>query len=380
VDFTQTDERRMLQETLQRFLQTTYSHERRREIIDSARVYDTELFSQLAKLGVLGALFSEDVGGFGGSGFDISTVFEELGRAGVIEPILGSALLAGNLFSHAADLTNNEHQTLLEDVMDGTTLLALAHGEPDSRYDLNQVSSRAQTEGDKTLISGTKTNVINGAQASYLLVSARESGADSDEAGISLFLVPIDSPGITCTGHMNVDGTAGATIKFENVNVPSSARLGTAGSAYTTIEAAVAHGILGVCAEAVGAMEASKQLTIEYLRERQQFGTPIGNFQALQHRLADLLIEIEQARSAVVNLAGNLHQPREIREPYVSAAKNLVGRVGTLVSEECIQMHGGIGMTNEYALSHFARRLVMIDHQFGDVDHHLERFIAWSTI
>ena len=261
----------------------------------------------------------------------------------------------------------------------GVTVLALAHGEPQSRYDLSHVHTTAQADGGQIVLNGTKTHVINGAQAETLVVSARENGAKDDEVGISLFLVPLAFEGVTCIDHRNVDDTSGARIVFDNVRLAQSDRLGKAGNAFAALETATARATLAVCAEAVGAMEAAKVLTMQYLKERKQFGVPIGKFQALQHRMVDVLIEIEQARSAVVNLAGNLEAERNIRERHVSATKNLIGRVGALVVEESIQMHGGIGMTDEYALSHFARRLTMIDHLFGDVDHHLERFIALSA-
>ncbi|MFT5114516.1 MAG: alkylation response protein AidB-like acyl-CoA dehydrogenase [Parasphingorhabdus sp.] len=380
MDFNQPDEHRILQDTLRRFFQARYSHELRRQNINSGEVYNTELFTELASLGVLGALHTEDNGGFGGKGFDIATVFEELGRAGVVEPILGSALLAGCLLAKTADPDIQEHIDLLGDVISGASLISFAHGEPDSRYDLNRVTTQAIRKGDSIVINGVKTHVINGDQASRILVSAREFGDTADESGISLFLLPADAHGVKCVGHMNIDGSAAATITLEDVKISTHDSLGERGAAYPAIEAARCYGILAVCAEAVGAMETCKELTIEYLRERQQFGQPIGKFQALQHRMVDMLIEIEQARSAMVNLAGNLNQPRAIRERNASAAKNLIGRVGALVSEECIQMHGGIGMTDEYALSHFARRLIMIDHQFGDADHHLERFISWNEV
>lgn len=377
MDFNMTDERQMLKEMLERFLQTKYGHEARRQVLSSGQVYDHLLFEELAELGIISALFAEDRGGLGGAGADISVVFESLGKAGVIEPIL-PALLAGSLL--ATSLQHEDYQNLIDEVIGGSSVLSFAHGEPDSRYDLNQVTTEARADGNTIVLNGIKTHVINGAQSQMLVVSARETGEVIDEAGVSLFLLPLDTPGVSCVGHLNIDGTAAATIIFKDVQLNSMARITHDSSAYEAIERAVAHATLAVCAEAVGAMESAKQLTIDYLRERQQFGVPIGKFQALQHRMADLLIEIEQARSAVVNLAGNLDQPRLIRERYVSAAKNLIGRVGAMVSEECIQLHGGIGMTDEYALSHFARRLIMIDHQFGDVDYHLERFISFNGV
>lgn len=368
MDFNLTEERAMLRDTLQRFLADKYSHENRRALIAAGSAHDAEVYAGLAELGVLGALFSEEQGGFGGQGFDLMVVFEELGRAGVIAPVL-PAVLAGGLI---AELGGG----LADEIMAGTHIAALAHGEAAARYDLNHVETSAVTDGDAIVLLGIKTHVLHGAEAQSLVVSARETGDAADTAGISLFLVPVNTPGVTVSGHRNIDGIPAATVTLDGVQLTATARLGTAGEGFAALEAAVARGLTAICAEALGAMEAAKDLTVSYLKERKQFGSPIGKFQALQHRMADMLIEIEQARSAVINLAGNLQQPRALREIHVSAAKNLIGRTGALVAEECIQMHGGIGMTDEYALSHFARRLTMIDHLFGDTDYHLERFIA----
>ena len=363
MDFNLTETRAMLRDTLARFLSDKYDHETRRKLIASGKPFDEDIFAGLAELGVLGAMFTEEQGGFGGTGFDLSVIFEELGRVGVIEPVL-PAVLTGGLIADAG------HQDLVEEIIAGSHIVALAHGEAGARYDLNHVE--ATYAGG--VLSGTKTHVLNGAQAQSLVVSARERGGIADEDGISLFLVPVDAKGVTIVDHINNDGTSGAMVQFDNVALEDEARLGEAGHA--AIEAAVARGLCAICAEALGAMEAAKALTLDYLKERKQFGVPIGKFQALQHRMADMLIEVEQARSAVINCAGNLEKPRNERERHVSATKNLIGRVGALVAEECTQMHGGIGMTDEYALSHFTRRLTMIDHLLGDVDHHLERFIA----
>ena len=376
MDFNLTEERGLLRDMLQKFLGEKYGHEERRKLIASGKAYDAGIYAEMAELGVLGAMFSEEDGGLGGAGFDIAVVFEELGRAGVIEPILGNAVLAGSLI---ADLGSDSQKELIGSVIAGETLLAFAHTEPASRYDLNHVTASAKTDGGQITLNGTKAHVLNGAQAGMLVVSAREAGADWDETGISLFLVPSGAKGVTIVDHPNVDGTSAATIRLENVVVDEGTRLGASGEAFGAIEAAGARATLAVSAEALGAMEAAKGRTIDYLKERKQFGIAIGKFQALQHRMADVLIEVEQARSAVINLAGHLDAPRALRERHVSATKNLIGRASALVGEEAVQMHGGIGMTDEYALSHFVRRMVMIDHLFGDVDHHLERFISLNA-
>jgi alkylation response protein AidB-like acyl-CoA dehydrogenase len=219
--------------------------------------------------------------------------------------------------------------------------------------------------------------VQHGQAANLLLVSARTAGAPGDEAGISLFLVPADAEGITTRDYRKVDGGRAAEIRFDDVVLPSGALLGKENEGLALLEHALGYGILALCSEAVGAMEIARRDTLEYLRTRKQFGKPIGSFQALQHRMAVLLLEIEQARSAVINAAAAMSESDSVlRQRALSAAKFSIGRIGTLVAEECIQLHGGIGMTWELPLPHYAKRLVMIDHELGDEDHHLERFIA----
>lgn len=369
MDFNHTEERVMLRDTLQRFLADNYDHEKRRAVIASASPFDPEIFNGFAELGVLGALFHEDHGGFAGQGFDLALIFEEIGRSGVIEPVL-PAVLAGDVLAQAGQ------RDLVDHIISGEVIVGFAHGEPAARYDLNHVETTASAQQGQLVLNGTKTHVLFGAQSQFLVVSAREHGDLRDTSGISLFLVPIDADGVVVSEHPNLDGTMGATVTFTDVALPDTARLGAAGEGFAVIETAVARALTALCAEALGAMEAARDLTVAYLKDRKQFGVPIGKFQALQHRMADMLIEIEQVRSAVILAAGHLEGPRGARERHVSAAKNLVGRTASLVVEECIQMHGGIGMTEEYALSHLARRLTIIDHLFGDVDHHLMRFIA----
>ena len=212
--------------------------------------------------------------------------------------------------------------------------------------------------------------------ADLLLVSARTAGEADAEAGISLFLVPAKAAGVSMRGYPLIDGGRAAEVTLTQVAVGADALLGVEGEGYAVLERAVGAGLVALAADSVGAMDAAKEATLEYLRTRKQFGVPIGSFQALQHRMADLLVEIEQARSAVINAAAAIDAERVIRERALSAAKVTIGRVGPLVAEECIQLHGGIGMTWELPLPHYAKRLVMIDHQLGDEDHHLARFIA----
>ncbi|MFG6517558.1 acyl-CoA dehydrogenase family protein [Sulfitobacter sp. 1A13496] len=376
MNFDLTDERQMLQDSLRRFLRDKYDTETRNRILESETGYSTEIWEGLAELGVIGALFTEEQGGFGGAGFDLAVVFEELGRAGVVEPLLDSAVLAGGLI---ADLGTEEQQEHIEQLIGGALQLAFAHGEPGSRYDLERVTTSATQNGDQIVLSGRKAVVANAEAADMLVVSARESGEAGDRDGISLFLVPADAKGLSVTGYALLAGGRAAEVTLDDVTLPESARLGAPGKAFDAIETRTAMATAALCAETLGAMETACDLTREYLGTRKQFGRPIGSFQALAHRMADLLIDLEQARSAVINAAGHLEDDRASRERHVSAAKNLMGRVGRLVAEDTIQMHGGIAMTQEYELAHIAKRIIMADHRFGDVDHHLERFIALSA-
>ena len=295
-------------------------------------------------------------------------VFEALGRGLVIEPFLGSAVMAAEALVAAG--------RPLDGIADGGTIASFAHDEPDSHYELARVQTRAERSGDGWLLNGAKAAVLQGEAAELFVVSARTSGDVESEAGISLFLVPKEATGVSVLGTPTIDGGRVAELTLDNVRLEAGALLCEEGQGYALLERVIGRGVLALCAESLGAMEAAKAATLEYLRTRKQFGAPIGKFQALQHRMADLLLEIEQARSAVINAAAALDADRITRERALSAAKATIGRIGTLVAEECIQMHGGIGMTWELPLAHYAKRLVMIDHQLGDEDHHLERYIA----
>ncbi len=374
MNFDLTEERQMLQDTLRRFLSDRYTTTARNEIIESDAGLSAEIWAELAELGVIGALFTEEQGGFGGAGFDIATVFEELGRAGVVEPFLDTAVLGGGLITA---LGNASQTALIDDVIAGGLHLALAHGEPASRYDLSRVEATAKVDGDEIVLNGRKAVVINAEAAGYLIVSAREGGGAFDLDGISLFLVPAGTAGLTLQGYAMMSGGRAAEVTLDDVRLPVSARLGAAGAGYGALVDTVARANVALAAETMGAMETATELTREYLVTRKQFGRPIGTFQALAHRYSDLLIELEQARSAVTNAAGNLESAD--RDLQIAAARNLIARVGRLVAEESIQMHGGIAMTQEYELAHIAKRIVMTDHRFGDADYHLERFIDLSA-
>lgn len=375
MDFNHTEDRAMLKDMVSRFIADNYALEARNETAKSAEGFSRHMWGKFAELGLIGALFSEEDGGFGGAGFDINVLFEELGKGLVIEPFLASAVLSGSVL---AQLGNEEQKSLIAEIISGSKFLAFAHGEPESHYDLSYVATTAVRDGDGWLINGNKAVVLNGDSADYLIVTARVSGDTWDEDGISAFLVPANTDGIAVRGYPTMDGLHASEITLTDVRVPDGALLGESGKAFPAIELAAARANVALASEAVGLMEVCRDMTLDYLRTRKQFGVPIGKFQALQHRMATVLTEIEQARSAAINAAGRLDQPRIQREMAISSAKALTGRIGRLVAEEAIQMHGGIAMTWEYGLGHFAKRLIMIDHQFGDVDYHTARFAELS--
>ncbi|KAB0631689.1 pimeloyl-CoA dehydrogenase small subunit [Burkholderia stagnalis] len=374
MDFRHTEDRRMLADTLNRFIAEQYAFPVRDRIAQSAQGFDRTMWERFAELGAIGVLFDEADGGFGGAGFDIAVVFECLGRGLVVEPFLG-ALLAGRALALAGGDAQRERLAAL---IAGSASAAFAHDEPGSHYELTTVRTRAEKSGDGWVLSGAKGVVDQGAQAAFFVVSARTAGNDDDAHGIRLFVVPADAHGVSLRDYRKIDGGRAAEVRFERVALPADAALGDPHDGAALLERVLGYGLLALSAEALGAMDVAKEYTLEYLRTRKQFGMPIGSFQALQHRMADLLLEVEQARSAVINAAAQLDAPRAARERALAAAKVSIGRIGTLVAEESIQLHGGIGMTWELPLSHYAKRLVMIDHQLGDEDHHLARYIALS--
>jgi alkylation response protein AidB-like acyl-CoA dehydrogenase len=357
MNFEHTDDRRMLADTLVRALRDGYSIETRNAGAYGEAGYDPAIWQQLSELGIVSALFDEAAGGFGGSGFDIMVVFEALGRALVVEPFLG-ALMAGR----ALAVAGGQDETLAG-IVSGETIAAFAH--EDAATPVTVVKN-----GDGWTLSGTKAVVHQAGAASVFVVTVEQDDP-------LVFLVPVDTAGVSVRGYNVVEGGGAGEVSFDGVTLGAAARVGGEGQGRAIVDAAVGAGLLALSAEAVGAMEFVKEATLGYLRDRKQFGVPIGKFQALQHRMANVLLEIEQAHSAVINAASAFDgNDAKARARALSAAKYTIGRTGALVAEEAIQLHGGIGMTWEYAVSHYAKRLVMIDHQLGDEDHHLQRYIA----
>lgn len=373
MNFEHTEDRRMIAESLGRYLRDQYAFPERDRIARSPLGYSQSHWRQMADMGIVGALFSEADGGYGGAGFDIAVVFEELGRRLVTEPFLGT-LMAGMALSLSG---RDAQRARLESMIQGNSIGAFAHAEPDSAFEWSRVTTQARRVAGGWELDGAKAVVLQAEAADLIVVSARTAGDLAQEHGVSLFVVPAGAPGLTLRGYPLVDGGRAADLVLDRVRLGEDALLGVESQAFPVLEQALGAGLLALCAESLGAMEVAKDDTLEYLRTRKQFGVPIGSFQALQHRMVDLVLEIEQARSAVIRAAAVLRSPdRVAREKALSAAKFTIGRTGILVAEEAIQMHGGIGMTWELPLSHYAKRLVMIDHQLGDEDFHLQRFVA----
>lgn len=367
MDFRHSEDRRMLADTLDRFVRDKYNFESRQRIAQSTAGFSRDMWQRLAQLGALAALFDEAHGGMGGTGFDIMVVFEAIGRGLVVEPLAG-ALMAGRI------LAATDRGDALEKLIAGERIILLACEESDTGAEPTRIAARAERDENGWKLSANKAAVHQAESADAFVVAARTAGVPGDVEGISLFLVPADSQGLQLRGYPLIDGGRGAEVVLTDVRLAADALLTHDG--HSVLQQAIDCGLLALAAESLGAMEAVNAATLDYLQTRKQFGVPIGSFQALQHRMADLLLEVEQARSAVINAADKLAADSPLRERTLAAAKYTAGRVGTLVAEESIQLHGGIGMTWEMPLAHYAKRLVMIDHQLGDEDQHLTRYIA----
>ena len=371
MDFNFKEEQQQFADALKRWIAKDYSFEARKKVIHSGSGVSDAAWATLAELGMTALPVPEEQGGFSGTAVDMFVVMQELGRGLVVEPYFATVLGAEFL------KLGGGHEGLLEQVAGGELKLACALGEKQSRHDLSDIATSASAAGDGYVINGRKSVVIHGGQAASLIVSARSSGAQRDTAGVSLFVVPADSSGVRVLDYRTLDGQRAADIVFDNVRVPASALVGAAGAGWDILDAASDYGAGLLCAEALGAMEAIFAATLEYLKTRNQFGAPIGKFQALQHRMADMYIHLEQARSMALLAAVKLGSgDAQERRRVVSAAKFRVGQAAKFVGQQAVQLHGGMGVTDELPASHYFKRLSMIELSLGDSDHHLARFIA----
>jgi len=377
LNFEFSDEQRQLHDAVERYLSEQYSFERFRSIKDSADGWDRAVWQGLADLGVLGITVPVEQGGLGFGPLETLAMMGDCGRSLLLEPVLSSAVIATAALRPFADEAHASE--LLTGMAGGEKIAALAHFESDARFESRWVTTRAQRSGDGYRLEGHKGVVMHAGAADVLLVSARTAGEAGDARGVSLFLVPRTAPGVVLDAYPTVDGQRAADVYLKGVALPAVSRLGPEGGALTAVEAALDIGLAALCADAVGVMQAMVDGTVDYVRVRQQFGQPIGRFQALQHRIADMLIHLEQARS-MSYLAALRCTAQDVgeRRKALSAAKTVIGQAGRFVGQQSVQLHGGMGMTDELKISHWFKRLTSAQIMFGDSDTHLQRYAALS--
>jgi alkylation response protein AidB-like acyl-CoA dehydrogenase len=374
--FDYNEEQQLLADSVVRFIAQDYSFEARKKIVASSQGYSDEVWSTLAGIGLTGLPFSPDYGGFGGSAVDMFSLMEAMGEGLLVEPYLSTVGLGAQFVARGGN--EEQKQRVLPAVVEGRLKMAFAQSEEGARFDLGHIATRAKKSGAGFVIDGVKRVVLHGPSADLLVVSARTSGSDSDRSGISLFLVDAKAAGVSMKACRTLDEMRATDIAFKGVAVGADALIGNDGEALALIEEVTDFATALVCAEAVGAMKYANDATLEYLKTRKQFGVAIGSFQALQHRMVDMVISYEQAKSMASLACARVDSeknPAE-RKRLVSAAKIKVSEACRHISQESVQLHGGMGMSDELKVSHTFRRLTMIAQQFGDEDHHLERFAA----
>jgi pimeloyl-CoA dehydrogenase small subunit len=372
MDFDLSEEQRLLKESVEGLLADAYDFEQRKKYMKEKGGWSKAIWGRLAEQGLLGLPFAESDGGFGAGAVETMIVMEALGRALVLEPYLATVVIAGGFLRHGGSVAQKAAH--IPAIIDGSKTFAFAQLEKNSRYDLSDVATSAKKKGDGFIIDGEKFVVVNGESADTLVVTARTKGGRRDKAGVGVFLVPSGARGVARKGYPTQDGLHAADITFTGVEVGPDAVIGDGENALPLIERVIDEARSAMCAEAVGAMDESLKTTVEYLKTRKQFGVPIGSFQSLQHRAADMFVALEQARSMSMfaTMAADFGDARE-RATAVAAAKVQVGKSGKFIGQQSIQLHGGIGMTMEAKIGHYFKRLTMIENTFGDSDYHLRR-------
>jgi alkylation response protein AidB-like acyl-CoA dehydrogenase len=372
MDLSLSEEQQLLKDSAARFVQDKYSVELKRTLRDTASGFDPDNWRQFAELGWLALPFAEEDGGFGGSALDVAVLMEEFGRGLVAEPYLVNIALCGAFLSAAQAAQREAHIPAL---VAGESQWAFAFAEPNGRYNLANIAVIASADGEAWVLNGEKCAVLNGAAANWLIVSARTAGERCDSEGISLFLVAADAAGVTRRTYPLVDGSSGADVSFENVQLDKGALLGQLHMGLPLLEDVIAQAIIAAGAEAVGAMDALLEQTVEYTKTREQFGQPIGSFQALQHRMADMYLQCQATRSLLYYAAIARAEDRPDKLQAASALKVKLGEAGRYVSQQAVQLHGGMGMTDELGIGHYLKRLLLLNTLFGDSEYHLEKYI-----
>jgi pimeloyl-CoA dehydrogenase small subunit len=376
MDFNFTEEQTMIRDSLARLIKDQYDFDTRRKVVASKEGWRPKMWAQFAELGLLAAPFSEEDGGLGGGPIDAMVVMEEFGKGLVVEPFLQTVVVGGGFLKRATEGQKAEH---LAPMIAGERVFAFAYAEPKGRYNLADLETTAKKDGAGWKISGHKAVVVGAPWASHLIVTARTAGGRRDTRGIGVFIVAKDAKGVTTRDYPTVDGRRASEVHFDNVAVGADAVIGDAENGLPLIERVTDEAIAALCAEACGAMKVAQTMTVEYSRQRKQFGTPIGKFQVLQHKMVDMFMEAEQSVSMTYMATLKLDEDDVTRKKAASAAKVRIGQAGRFVGQNAIQIHGGNGMTDEYAIGHYFKRLTIIDSEFGNVDHHLKRYTDLSA-
>jgi alkylation response protein AidB-like acyl-CoA dehydrogenase len=372
MDFSFTDEQTMLRDSVAAYLADHYDFDKRKAAIKSASGWRPEVWKAFAEdLGILGAAFPEEAGGLGGGPIENMVIMEEFGRALVVEPYLGTVVIGGGFLKRAGTPAANE---LIGQIISGEVITAFAWAESQARYNLANIAVTARKDGAGWVINGQKAVVIGAPWATHLIVTARTGGGQTEAEGISVFLVDKTATGVVTRDYPTVDGRRASEITFENVSVPAEALIGQAGAGLPLIEAVVDEAVAALCAESCGVLKKLHEGTLEYTKGRKQFGAPIASFQVLQHRMVDMFIQVEQAVSMTYMAHIRLGESATERAKGVSSAKVQIGRACRFVGQNAIQLHGGMGMTDEMAIAHYFKRATMIEGEFGSVDHHLRRY------
>jgi pimeloyl-CoA dehydrogenase small subunit len=376
MDFSFTEEQTLLRNSVQKFVQNDYTFENRRAIAKSDAGWKRENWSTFAELGLLAAPFAEDYGGLGGGPIETMIIMEEFGRGLVIEPYLSTVVLGGGFLRHGG--TKAQKEKLIPEIVEGKRVIAFAFAEPQGRYNLADLTVTAKKAGAGYTLNGHKAVVVGGPWADTLIVSARTGGGQRDEKGVSVFLVDKKTKGVSTRDYPTVDGLRASEVTFENVALGADALIGQEGAGLPLIEQVTDEGIAALSAEAIGGMKVLNDTTVEYCKTRKQFGVPIGKFQVLQHRMVDMFMNYEQSVSITYMVTLKLGESETERKKAASAAKVQIGKAGRFIGQNAVQLHGGMGMTDELNVGHYFKRLTMIDTMFGNVDHHLKRYASFD--
>ena len=372
MNFELSEEQKMIQQSVERFVQENYDLTNRVKISSEDPGYSKEYWGSMADLGWLGLAFDEEDGGFGGNQIDTLVLMEQFGKGLVLEPFLANIVLGGGIIKRAASPAIKE--SIIPSLMEGKLQITLAYAEEQSRFDIEDVATAAREEDGGFVINGKKSMVLNAESADKIIVVTRTSGSQVDENGISLFIVDASSEGVEKQNFPTVDGLRASEITFEDVKVSSEALVGEKDKGFKILQAVVNDAILALSAEAVGAMEVLYKDTVEYTQQREQFDHALSDFQVLQHRMVDMFMEYEQCKSLLFRATLETVEDPDLAQRTVHALKHLIGKSGIFVGESAVQLHGGMGVTEELRIGHFFKRLLVIDSQFGNADFHLDKF------